>query len=301
MQLAAEAELIDLADGAVSYRWHGPEEGPVVVLVHGFQYYSMWWDPNVEALAAAGFRVLRYDLYGRGYSDRPALRYDVDLYDRQLVGLLDALGLVEAVDLVGASMGGAIVTVFAARHPERVGRVALLDPAGLPVNQPAVARLLKAPFIGPWLTTVFGEKICIDFALSHWKDRSLVPVAAARLREQMAYRGYMQALLSTLRSYPLSDVRRAYAAVGESGRPVLLLWGEEDNTAPIANARTLQELVPQLEFHPMSGIGHSLSYERAELVNPMLVKFLTEQGAFLGRASNPEAEADSLPDSPAAP
>ena len=78
----------------------------------------MWiWDPQVESLTKAGFSVLRYDLYGRGYSDRPHTEYNRDLYRSQLLELLDQLGIKEPVDLVGMSLGGAIATDFTANYP----------------------------------------------------------------------------------------------------------------------------------------------------------------------------------------
>src|SRR5205814_6966801 len=86
------------------------------------------WDSTAAALGANGFRVLRYNYYGRGFSDRPALRYDLAMYDRQLTELLDTLGIHEPIDVAGLSMGGAIAVNFATRHPELVRTLTLVDP-----------------------------------------------------------------------------------------------------------------------------------------------------------------------------
>src|SRR4029453_5740848 len=73
-------------------------------------------------------RVARYDYYGRGFSDRPNVRYTADLFDRQMLQLLDSLGWTGPVDIVGLSMGGPVTAEFTGRHPERVRSLTLADP-----------------------------------------------------------------------------------------------------------------------------------------------------------------------------
>jgi triacylglycerol esterase/lipase EstA (alpha/beta hydrolase family) len=99
-------QFLRLSDGLTHYEVPGPADGPLVVLVHGFSVPYYVWDSTVTALTSAGFRVLRDDLYGRGYSDRPALDYTADVFDRQLTELLDAVGRRRQVDVIGMSMGG---------------------------------------------------------------------------------------------------------------------------------------------------------------------------------------------------
>ena len=122
-------DFIQLSDGWTHYRWNGPIDGPVVVFVHGFSSPMFIWERQAQALGEAGFRVLRFDLYGRGYSDRPDIAYDADLFDRQLLELIDKLGVVGPVDVVGLSMGGPITLRFVDRHPHRVRRFGLIAPA----------------------------------------------------------------------------------------------------------------------------------------------------------------------------
>src|SRR5215813_9617396 len=73
-----------LSDGYTHYELGGPAEGRVVVLAAGFSVPYYIWDPTFAALTAGGFRVLRYDYYGRGYSDRPTIPFDDEMYVRQL-------------------------------------------------------------------------------------------------------------------------------------------------------------------------------------------------------------------------
>ena len=104
----------------VHYEIAGSPRAETVVLIPGLSVPYFAWDPTFEALVDAQLRVLRYDLYGRGFSDRPDTVYDQDLFDRQLWNLPSALDIGGPVDLVGWSMGGAISVVYASRRPEAV-------------------------------------------------------------------------------------------------------------------------------------------------------------------------------------
>lgn len=154
----AGGSFVRLSDGHVHYEIAGKDSERTIVLVHGFSVPYYLWDQNFNALVAAGFRVLRYDLYGRGYSDRPDVVYDPELFDRQLVELLAALKIQQPVDLVGGSMGGSIVITFADRHPGQVRSISLLDPAYLtgrklpfPIRAPLAGEYMMAVTLAPSL------------------------------------------------------------------------------------------------------------------------------------------------------
>ena len=103
---ALPGRFVKLSDGITHYEWKDRDNGLVVVLVHGFSAPHFVWDHTWPALVDAGFRVLKYDLYGRGYSDRRRADYNENLFDRQLLELLSALDVDPPIDLVGLSMGG---------------------------------------------------------------------------------------------------------------------------------------------------------------------------------------------------
>jgi pimeloyl-ACP methyl ester carboxylesterase len=273
----APGQFVALPDGVTHYELSGPHEGDVVVLVHGFSVPYYVWDPAFDALTAAGFRALRYDLFGRGYSDRPDAVYGHDLYDRQLLGLLDALELHRPVHLLGLSMGGVIVVGFAGRHPERVRSLCLVDPAGFPFEMPFGLRLLTLPPLGEWILDRFGEKLLVSALADDFQDppdQERFDDYQRRYRAQMKYRGFRRALLSTLRSGMLSASAAAYARVGEQTGPVMLIWGREDRTIPFEISEQVRAAIPRAEFHPIDGAGHAPHYEKPTQVNPLLIAFL---------------------------
>ena len=99
---------VSLTHGNTEYELAGPDAAPLVVLLHGASIPLWTWDAQVSELHAAGFRTLRYDMYGRGKSAYPQTVYDRELYQRQLLELLDALTISQPFHLVGFSFGGAL-------------------------------------------------------------------------------------------------------------------------------------------------------------------------------------------------
>lgn len=270
--------LAQLSDGKTYYEAAGPTTGRPVVLLHGFSMPSFIWDPTFAALAAAGFRVIRYDLYGRGWSDRPQARYDKALYVRQLAELLDALQLAHA-SLVSLSMGGVIAAEFAFRFPKRVSRASFIDPAGFDLGLPPAVKAIFWPGVGELLLGILGRmgrKTLLESMLADFYEPSPAAIAAftARYSVQMQYGGFKRALLSSLRSGMLDEDLQLFVRLGESRLPVQLIWGELDQTVPFQHAQTFVKLVPHTEFHPIADARHIPHFDRPDVVNPLLIEFL---------------------------
>ena len=266
--------FIKLQDGVVHYEVAGTPGARVVVLVHGFSVPYYIWDHTFGALANAGFRVLRYDLYGRGYSDRPDVPYDADLFDRQLTELLSGLTIREPVDLVGLSMGGPIVVTFADRHPKKVRTVSLFDPSYQTGGEPPL--LLQLPLVGDYWMDVFEAPSMPDSQLADFYHPELFPDWPVKYQEQMRFKGFRRAILSTIRNFTTRNDTDEYDRLGKSGRPILLLWGEADATVLFDVSSEVLRVLPQAEFHAIEEAAHLPHYERPEVVNPILVAFLNQ-------------------------
>ena len=137
-----------VAVGSISLavaEWPGPAKGPAVVCIHGLTANHTCW-ASVADLLSPAYRLIAYDLRGRGESDKPETGYSLALHNEDLAGLLDHFGLKRAV-LVGHSLGAHIAVRFAAMHPERVSKLVLID-GGIDVRaevldslRPAINRL----------------------------------------------------------------------------------------------------------------------------------------------------------------
>jgi pimeloyl-ACP methyl ester carboxylesterase len=71
-----------------------------------------------------------------------------------------------------------------------------------------------------------------------------------------------------------TDLAQVYGRVGRDTMPVLLVWGERDQTVPFALSDSVRRWIPRAEFRPIAGAGHLPQLERASVVNAMLIEFL---------------------------
>jgi pimeloyl-ACP methyl ester carboxylesterase len=274
VRAALPGQFVTLPLGVVHYELAGPDQAPTVVLVHGFSVPAYIWDPTFAALTQAGFRVLRYDLYGRGFSDRPDKTYALDLFVAQLEELLPALNIQDPVDLVGLSLGGPIVASFANHHPDQVRSLILIDPEVASVSTRKIFPL-NLPLVGEVLMTVYVAPLELPKTQSDDFYRpERFPDWETMYRVQLQYKGFRRAILSTIRALPGMDSLGEYTAVGKQNLPALLIWGREDKTVSAADIQQLVELIPGIETHIIEEAGHIPQYERPELVNPHLVEFL---------------------------
>jgi pimeloyl-ACP methyl ester carboxylesterase len=126
---ATGAELIYSETGVTRYQVFGEKNSTTVILIHSFNGFLESWNPNINSLVNAGYRVVVYDLFGRGLSDRPRVNYDLALFRSQLDSVLKEVGG-ENVHLVGSSFGCVIASDYASHHPKRIKSLVMVGPAG---------------------------------------------------------------------------------------------------------------------------------------------------------------------------
>jgi pimeloyl-ACP methyl ester carboxylesterase len=267
----ASGSFVELANGLVHYELAGPGDSVLVVLVHGFSVPSYVWDPTYEELIAQDFRVLRYDLYGRGYSDRPDVGYDRTLFVEQLRELLAELGIEDPVHLVGLSMGGPVVASFTASHPEKVQRLVFVDP----FVGPADAGVVAIPGIGEYVAATYFSRVLPRGLAEDFHHPEKVPPWEGRYREQMRYRGFRRALMRSLRQFMAEDFSGLYAEVGRLGKPTLVAWGRHDRTVPFAHSEGVAASLGA-RLLVLEESGHTPHLEQPEVFEPELIAFLRE-------------------------
>jgi len=129
-------EEVKLSDGITSYKDIGGKNNKVIVLVHGATFGSLAYEEYVDVFVENNYRVITYDQYGRGYSDRIHNDVSIELMERQLKELIDYCE-VEDIILYGVSFGAAVVAKYAANNPEKISfvgyQVPLINSANIPM------------------------------------------------------------------------------------------------------------------------------------------------------------------------
>ncbi|MET9889214.1 alpha/beta fold hydrolase [Streptomyces sp. NPDC006465] len=265
---------IALRGTTLHYDDTGSPAGLPVMLIHGHPFNRTLWAPQVEALVAAGHRVITPDL--RGYGDSGVEDGPVHLEDfaDDLVGLLDHLDIERAV-VGGVSMGGQIAMEVQRRHARRVHALVLSDtsaPAetdeGKAFRNRLADRLLAEGMDG------YADEV-IDKMLAAYNVTAMPDVAARVLRMMRATdpRGAAAALRGRAER---PDYRDTLAAVQS---PVLIVVGADDAYTPVADAEVIHALVPHAILTVVDGAGHLPGAEQPGLFNAALLDFLTTQVA----------------------
>ena len=263
----APGDFATLSGGMTHYQWDGPKDGPVLVCIHGLTTPSYVFDLLVAGLVDLGFRVLRYDLWGRGYSDRTGGDQTRHFFIRQLRELLQDQGVDGPVTVLGYSMGGSIATVFAAEEPKRVQRLILLAPAGLQHKAGAMADLARRlPVVGDWMMLAFGAHELRKTAASLAGGSAPVRSISKRQAAETAVQGYLPAVLSSQRNLLAEDLAEEHVYLGESGLPVVAVWGGDDTVIPIAAMAEMAALNPEARQVEVPGASHALPITHPEAV-----------------------------------
>ncbi|HEX7051491.1 MAG TPA: alpha/beta fold hydrolase [Longimicrobiales bacterium] len=223
--------------------------GPPAVLLHGLAGSHRWWRTTIPALART-HRVHVPELIGFARNPAAGPLPDIARTAELIVEWLDALGI-ERPHLVGHSMGGQIAIHLAARQPDRVARLVLVDAAGIPRQRPLaeLVRLL-AELIPP----------------PAWGRPSFLPTIA-----RDALRMGPLALAAAARRLLADDVRPLLPTIRS---PTLLIWGRLDPLTPLDHAWTLADGIPDARLCIIPDAAHNPMVDRPEAFNEILTSFL---------------------------
>jgi pimeloyl-ACP methyl ester carboxylesterase len=239
----------------------GPEDGPAVLLLHGFPQDATSWDGVVEPLHAQGFRTLAPDQRGYSPQARPRRTGDYVLARTvaDAVALLDEAG-VQRAHVVGHDWGGHVAWGLASAFPERVRTLSVISTAHVGAIKKASLRSFEALrlsymalFQMPWLAEQF-----ISPGSRGWRAvvRGLPPHQAQHYADHMSQPGALHAALNWYRAIPRDLVRPALR-VGRITVPTLYLWGELDPAIGPAAARATADFVAaEYTFEAIEGVGH---------------------------------------------
>ncbi len=266
--------FVKLSDGLCHYCWDGPLHAPTLVLIHGATVPSWEFDRIAPLLHTAGYRTLRADLYGHGYSDRPKTRYTLNLFVRQQLELINALQINNSVHVLGHSLGAAVAAQLVNLNPSRFDRVVLAAPLVNYTQTMPVTNLLKVPLLGEVITETLIVPMLVQRRSQRYRplDNGCF---VQKFKDQFIKPGFGRALLSMFRNGALDEQLPRYVNLARSGIPLLTLRGSKDNILPKAQMQRVHNALPNARHREIPDTPHSFILTHPETVAPEVISFLS--------------------------
>jgi 2-hydroxymuconate-semialdehyde hydrolase len=266
-----------LADGqSLFYRVAGQTHSTTtpILLVHGIPDASDSWN-SIAAELGCTHPIYAVDLAGYGYSGRPD-EYDVSLSAQAnyLLELLDKLGL-ERVVIVGHDIGGGIAQIVAARQPQRIDRLVLINSV-VEDNWPVLEmRLLRIPLLSYAALTLMEKPMWQHVLHKGFFNADLVTDEMLH-RYQHWYQGSpgRQRLIRNAQALNNADLTSVTQAIRAVPAPTLILWGREDHYLDPALAQTLCQSLRRCQFVFVERAGHFVLDEQPQVVADAIEQFL---------------------------
>jgi pimeloyl-ACP methyl ester carboxylesterase len=292
----------------VIYRVAG--DGPPIVLIHGMLNSSSHWRSVALGLASE-YTVIAPDLIGHGDSAAPRGDYSLGAHAASIRDLLAAIGI-DRASIVGHSLGGGVAMQFFYQFPQRVERLVLVSSGGLGREVTASLRSAALPGVSPLLAMTIRPRLVGALARG-----------GALMRERGVGAGvYLQAAARALRPLQSAESREAFlqtlrAVIDVHGQrvsatdrlyllealPTMIVWGERDNTIPLAHGREAHEAIPHSRFETIAGAAHFPHLEEPDALSALLRDFMRttqpgviddgDWGAILARRSPPSPRIDN--------
>lgn len=253
------AKHLEVSDLSIHYYEGGPADGETILMVHGFGANKDNWLRFAKHFTQR-YHVIALDLPGFGESSKPEASYDVGTQVERLAAFTKALGI-EKLHLIGNSMGGHISALYAARHPEQVLSVALLDNAGVTApNKSELFEILQRGEPNPLVVKSpedFSRLVSFVFVEPPPLPDTLNRYLAERAIANSAH--YDKIFKQLMERYiPLEPELPKIQA------PTLLLWGDKDRVLDVSSIEVMQPLLKKPSVVIMQNTGHAPMIERPE-------------------------------------
>jgi len=273
-----DGQTVQVGAQKVRYvRRRAPEPTPgdlPIVILHGWGAHIEAVGPILAALDGAS-DLIALDLPGFGESDPPDREWDTDAYARFMIHFLDELAI-ERAHLIGHSHGGRVSIVLAADDAERVGRLLLVDSAGIPPKRGwRYRRRVAVAKLGRLIGTVGGSP-----------GRRL----QERMRSRVASRDYLEAseaMRGTFRAVVAANLTDRLPRIRAS---TLLVWGDQDDDTPLWMGKRMEELIPDAGLVVLEGAGHYSYADSPGQFGAVARRFLVDQPREVAAATGGAGE-----------
>jgi pimeloyl-ACP methyl ester carboxylesterase len=283
VEQAIERKSVTVRGHRLSYQVAGPQDGPVIVLLHGLASDSDTWEYSIPALAQRGLRVLAVDLLGHGESDKPESGYLLDDFAADVDEFMAAIELPSAT-LCGHSLGGAIAMHVAYYYPARVQRLVLVAAGGLgrevhfglragalPGAPQILAAFMRAPMKRVYSTRTVHRLL----RLKPEQVRNLSRMGRS-LGDENGRRAFFTSLRGVIKpgGQTGSYIEAQYLA---KNMPTLVVWSEEDVVIPVSHARATHDYLPGSKLVVFPGGGHEPHRRHAVAFGDAVASFIEDE------------------------
>ena len=249
-------------------------QGTPLILMHGTGGHLEAFVKNVRAFVGAGYRVIAYDYPGHGWTTTAKSDLEIDDYISHLIALMDELGI-ERAHLSGESLGGWVAIKFAARYPDRVGRLVLNTPGGTMATPEVMERiraLSQAAADDP-----SEERIRVRLEWLMADAESVTDELVAIRRGIYSRPGFAESMRHIL-CLQDPETRRRNLVTDEElaaiAAPTLVIWTSDDPSGPAKAGLDMAERIPAGEFQLIEGAGHWPQWEQQEQFDRRVLEFL---------------------------
>jgi len=270
----------------------GPADGTLVILLHGFPEFWYGWRRQIEALAAAGYRVWAPDQRGYNLSDKPPglHSYRIDTLAADVIGLMDAAGAEKAY-LVGHDWGGAVAWWVAAQYPQRLHKLVILN---VP-HHDILARYIRSdwrqtrrswyiyffqlPGLPEWLISLNGFRLFAQTLTKTSRRGTFSEADLEKYREAWGQKNALgqPAIRSMIHWYRALVRKKPVFRPGKRITvPTLLLWGARDAFLLAEMAQASIDRCDQGELIYLEKATHWIQHEEPDRVNAELIRFFGE-------------------------
>ncbi len=277
--LGGSAKLFPWKYGKIFYREAGLDNpGPPIVFIHGIGagLSSFMWRKNFDPLSQR-FRVYALDLLGFGFSDKPAtVPYSADLYIELISDFIREVSGGPA-NMIASSLGASYAVCVADEHPDLIQSLILNAPAGYDSfgSRPGMAGaafygLLQSPVLGTSFHNVMASERSIrDYGKRtlFYDHRRVTDRLVAHLYATSHQAGAQHAIAAYLSGYLNVDLRPAFARLNQR---VVVVWGKQDITNPLAKANSLMRLNSNAELEVFDYCRMMPEQEHPELFNALV-------------------------------
>jgi pimeloyl-ACP methyl ester carboxylesterase len=276
-------EIIVVGDLQMHTVIEGPEDGPLIVMLHGFPEFWYSWRYQIKAFAAAGYRTVAVDQRGYNLSDKRG-PYDVFTLVGDVVGLVRALGHERAV-IMGNDWGGVVAWVLGARHPDIVERLIVLNAPHPSAGLLALRSLYLPQILKSWYVLAFQVPVVPELLMSANEYELFARILKQQTQgaigdEEIGYFRRAWAQPGALSAGV--DWYRASLGTWMRGRlkdltvhtPSLLIWGDRDAYLTTRTAEWTRHYVVDLEVAYIRGASHWVQQDSPETVNRYALDFL---------------------------